>query len=278
MPPVDTLVFTDLDGTLLDHETYGFDPARPALRQLHDLGIPVILTTSKTLVEVIDLNRALHNPAPAIVENGGAIAFPLDRSYPFELPAYELIQEQAVIRFSPDYSTIRDFIEHQRAEHGYRLRGFGDMRAIEVAQLTGLATEEAEQARERLCSEPFVWDDNEARLRDFAEAAASAGLRLTRGGRFHHLMGDTSKAVAMRAMRDLYATDNTPKVVACGDSDNDIEMLESADVAIVVMRPDGTHLSCKGRANTIKTVEPGPAGWNMAIETLLGELGPQSTG
>ena len=278
MRPVDTLLFTDLDGTLLDHETYSFDPARPALRQLHGRGIPLILTTSKTLIEVIDLNRALHNRAPMIIENGGAMAFPLDREYPFALPEHELVEQHAVMRFSPEYSTIRAFIDRQRDAHGYRMRGFGDMRAIEVAQLTGLAVEEAEQARRRLCSEPLVWDDDADRLKAFAEAATSAGLRLTRGGRFHHLMGNTSKAAAMRAMVELYRGDSEPMIVACGDSENDVEMLESADIAVVVMRHDGTHLASRGREQTIRTVQPGPAGWNMAIEALLGALAGQAAG
>lgn len=278
MRPLDTLLFTDLDGTLLDHETYSFDPARPALRQLHERGIPLILTTSKTLIEVIDLNRALHNRAPVIIENGGAMAFPLDREHPFSLPEHEIVDEHAVMRFSPEYSAIRAFIDRQRDEHGYQMRGFGDMRAIEVAQLTGLAVEEAEQARRRLCSEPFVWDDDEASLEAFAEAAAADGLRLTRGGRFHHLMGNTSKAVAMRAMVELYRGDVEPTVIACGDSENDAEMLESADIAVVVMRHDGTHLSSRGREQTIRTAQPGPAGWNMAIEALLGDLARQAAG
>ena len=46
------IVFTDLDGTLLDHDDYSFEAARPALAKLETLNIPVILTTSKTATEV----------------------------------------------------------------------------------------------------------------------------------------------------------------------------------------------------------------------------------
>ena len=71
-------------------------------------------------------------------------------------------------------------------------------------QRLGLAVEEAEQARRRLCSEPFTWLDDETRLGVLREAAAEEGLRITRGGRYWHLMGDTSKAEAMRALANLY--------------------------------------------------------------------------
>jgi mannosyl-3-phosphoglycerate phosphatase len=40
-------VFTDLDGTLLDHETYSWEAARPALERLELSGILWILVTRK---------------------------------------------------------------------------------------------------------------------------------------------------------------------------------------------------------------------------------------
>jgi ribonucleotide monophosphatase NagD (HAD superfamily) len=45
------LVFTDLDGTLLDHDTYDWTPARDALDRLTRAGIPVVFTSSKTAAE-----------------------------------------------------------------------------------------------------------------------------------------------------------------------------------------------------------------------------------
>ena len=42
------LVFTDLDGTLLD-EDYGWAAARPAVEALQAASIPIILNSSKTV-------------------------------------------------------------------------------------------------------------------------------------------------------------------------------------------------------------------------------------
>src|SRR5574337_76081 len=72
------LIFTDLDGTLLDHKTYSFDPAQEALNEVEQRGIPLILCTSKTRTEVERLRRALNNHHPFIVENGGAVFIPID--------------------------------------------------------------------------------------------------------------------------------------------------------------------------------------------------------
>jgi len=46
------LIFTDLDGTLLDDQTYDFSPARPALKIIHSRKIPLILVSSKTRAEI----------------------------------------------------------------------------------------------------------------------------------------------------------------------------------------------------------------------------------
>lgn len=278
MPPA-ALLFTDLDGTLLDHETYSFDAARPAVHRVQALELPLILNTSKTLSEVSDINRALHNNAPVIVENGGVMGFPLNLDYPFELAAHERVGNYAIVRFSPHYAEIRQFIEQQRGDFGFALQGFGDMTADQIARHTGLAHDEAVQARDRLCSEPFVWSDSDLNLQKLRRAAAEIGLRITRGGRFHHLMGNTSKADAMLAMRNLFTAHDAraPLVIALGDSENDREMLQHADIAVVVMRHDGSHLDCTGIRQTIKTGQPGPAGWNTAVEQLLSELDTQLT-
>lgn len=45
------LIFTDLDGTLLDHDTYGYGEAREALDYIKRRRIPLILCSSKTRAE-----------------------------------------------------------------------------------------------------------------------------------------------------------------------------------------------------------------------------------
>src|SRR5207253_11339070 len=70
------VLFTDLDGTLLDAATYRYDAARPALDRLRECRIPLIICTSKTRAEVDYLRRELDNRDPFIVENAGARYIP----------------------------------------------------------------------------------------------------------------------------------------------------------------------------------------------------------
>ena len=70
------LVATDLDGTLLDRETYDFAPARPALDALREARVPLVLCSSKTRAEMEPLAVAIGAPGPLVVENGGAVVAP----------------------------------------------------------------------------------------------------------------------------------------------------------------------------------------------------------
>ena len=59
MPKFDMrpLIFTDLDGTLLDHDTYSAEPAASLIRTLHEQSVAdVIPVTSKTQMELAALD------------------------------------------------------------------------------------------------------------------------------------------------------------------------------------------------------------------------------
>ena len=72
------IIFTDLDGSLLDHRTYSYSAASPMLATLKKNKIPLIPVSSKTFDEIIILRRRLNNNDPFIVENGAAIYIPKD--------------------------------------------------------------------------------------------------------------------------------------------------------------------------------------------------------
>ena len=59
-------VFTDLDGSLLDHHTYSFADARPALGRIREQRIPLVFVTSKTRPEVERLQATLGIREPTL--------------------------------------------------------------------------------------------------------------------------------------------------------------------------------------------------------------------
>ena len=71
------IIFTDLDGTLLNRDTFKFDEIKDYIKSLVREGIIIIPNTSKTQVEIEDFNKKLDLNLPFISENGSAI-FGLD--------------------------------------------------------------------------------------------------------------------------------------------------------------------------------------------------------
>ena len=65
------VIFSDLDGSLLNHSDYSYSEARPALERVIRNQVPLIFVTSKTRPEVEVLHREMQIEEPFVVENGG---------------------------------------------------------------------------------------------------------------------------------------------------------------------------------------------------------------
>ncbi len=262
------LVFTDLDGTLLDQATYSFEPARPALEALAAAGVPVVLCTSKTRAETERWRRALGNAEPFIVENGGAAFVP--EGYFGAGARYDRRDGgYGVLEFGSPYAGLRRALAAIRAGTGLDLRGFGDMSLDEIAALCGFTREDAALAAKREYDEPFVGADPAA-LPAIVRAAAAAGLRVVTGGRFNHLVGGSDKGRAVRALRGLYAAERGPhRAIGLGDSPNDEPMLGAVDVPVLVRRPDGGGVKGLHLPGLVVAPYAGPEGWREAVLGLL---------
>jgi mannosyl-3-phosphoglycerate phosphatase len=263
------VVYTDLDGTLLDHDTYSPDDAVPALERLAALAVPVIPVSSKTLDELAVLGAELGLDGPCIAENGGMIAIPTGYFEPD--PPLATCDNYLVEYLSPDYTDILATLGDLRREHGLHFAGFADMSDEEVAHLTGLSLEDAQRARRRRCSEPIQWRDTAETFAQFSQELEKRGLRLVRGGRFHHVLGASDKAHAIDRLNHYYqqAGFSGFHTIALGDSPNDIRMLQEADIAVVIRRKDGSWLTLETTGEKVQTRASGPRGWNEFFQQYL---------
>ncbi|MEP4464722.1 HAD-IIB family hydrolase, partial [Marinobacter alexandrii] len=221
------LIISDLDGTLLNHENYRWDDAAPALKRLDQSGIPLILNSSKTAPEIRKVRQELGNGAPFIVENGAAVVIPAD--------TFGNGEEQ-VVNFGASRADVLKVLTAQR-QAGARFRGFEDMSATELAALTGLDVASAEMAKDRLGTEPLLWEGSEDELAGFQTALMAENLRLVQGGRFFHAMGVFDKADGAHFLLGKYREhygEQPVIAIALGDSPNDQQMLESADIPVVI--------------------------------------------
>jgi mannosyl-3-phosphoglycerate phosphatase len=207
---------------------------------------------------------------PFIVENGGGIFFP--RGYRgLAVEGAENAGDYHLIRLGETYARIRRFL--QKAKACFRIRGFGDLTVGEIGALTGLSPEQAMLAKDREFSEPFL-ADMEGDIGPLGEMAAAEGLQITRGGRFHHLIGiRQDKGEAVRIVRAVFRKDllHDPATIGLGDSENDLPMLLEVDIPVLIPRPDGDFLQMD-LPGLIRAKEPGSRGWNEVVEHLLDRL------
>ena len=265
------LIFTDLDGTLLDHRTYSFDPALPALSALKEREIPLILCSSKTRREIEYYRKKLTNTHPFISENGGGIFIPKDYfalgeradSYPVEED-----EGYAVIRLGAPYSDLRDVIQ-QLQRDGFRVRGFGDMKPEELAGIAHMNIDEALMAKERDFDEPFMFEGDRAETGRLLSSITARGFHHTRG-RFFHILGNSDKGKAVTILTELFRKKfGDMRTVALGDSPNDVPMLRRVDYPIVVQKPDATYEPQIDLPHLVRAEGIGPVGWNRTVLHLL---------
>lgn len=248
------VVFTDLDGTLLDDDTYAIEPALAALAELRARAIPVIFTTSKTRAETEMWRVRAGNSDPFIVENGGAIVDPPE-----------------VIELGVPYATLVAALHEASAESGCRVRGFADCTAEEITAATALPLDQARLAMRREYDEPFTILDPARESALFA-AIARRGFRLTTGNRFHHILGNNDKADAAARLIERYGR---PLTIGLGDSLNDIGFLRLVDYPIVMPSPFARQLlAVVPRA--VLASESGPRGWSRAALDAIEQSGIQS--
>ncbi|MCD4704232.1 MAG: mannosyl-3-phosphoglycerate phosphatase [Methanosarcinaceae archaeon] len=264
-----SIVFTDLDGTLIDHNTYSYDAARPALEALKGNNIPLIFCTSKTRAEIEIYVKELDINHPFISENGGAIFIP--RGYfEFEFDHTRDLGRYMVIEMGTAYETLRTALMKIRRFTGFNIIGFGDLDDEEVSTDTGLDIDSARLARMREYDEAFRLEENKDAANELVKQIHSHGLNYTRGGRYWHLIGDNDKGKAVRILSELYHTKfGNIKTIGLGDSLNDLPMLRSVDVPLLVQKSNGKHDPSITDTGIDRVEGVGPIGWNSTILRLI---------
>lgn len=263
------LVFTDLDGTLLDHNTYSFEPALPAIALLESKEIPIVICTSKTGAEIERYRKLLGNNHPFISENGGGIFVP-DGYFTREFGYDKNIGGYMVIELGRPSESLREILKSISGETGIGIKGLSDMSVSEIMEHTGLDEESAKLAGNRDYSEPFIVYGDENDVETVITQIHKRGYNHTRGGRFHHILGGNDKGKAVRILTGLFERDGGKfKTVALGDSLNDLPMLEAVDLPVLVQKPDGKYDSQIKLENITYADGAGPYGWNSAILKLL---------
>lgn len=249
----DWLILTDLDGSLLDLETHRCESASAALDVIRRRGIPLAFVSSKTRPELEQIRAELGIEGPDISENGASIRLP----------------DGTVDQLGTGIEALQRSLAEISEELGIRTHPFGEHGVEGVMRATGLSREQAELALDRDGDEPFQAPGVDPK--SLQAAARARNLSVLRGDRYYHLVGHGGKGAACERLLDWYrAHGSTPKTLAIGDAPNDLPMLEIADVAVCVPRPEGPDEEILEAIPDIRLApEPGAAGWSRAVLEIL---------
>ncbi len=255
------VLFTDLDGTLLD-EKYDWRKARREIEELKKKGVPLILCSAKTRAEQRKLREEMELNYPYIVEDGSAIVIPKDDELSKIAKSYgaKKDRDELLIKLGVDYNEILSFL--RELEKKYPIKYYGNMSVEEVSKVTGLNFKSAELAKKREFSETLVkWGNS------LKEIEKKFKARL--GGKFVHVYGkNADKGVAVKILTEMYSKlyGKRPITIGIGNHYTDLPMLKAVDIPVIVRNPEGwINVELKG---LLKTRGIATDGWIEAVKKL----------
>jgi len=244
------VIFTDLDGTLLEEDGSLSPEARSALGALGTRGVRVVPLTSKTRLELARWLEELGGERWGAFENGAALMTPSGvEVLPGALPV----------------DRLRGVLRDVRDETRLAIRSIEEMPDEELAERTGLPLSGIPLVRAREFDLPF-------RAPEGAEETISRalqsrpGTQLTKGDRFFHLLGRHDKADALRRLVELLRPSLT---IGLGDAPNDAAFLRIVDHPVLVPRKAGVDETLRASLPDAAVASaPAGAGWSAAVMAL----------
>ena len=267
------LIFTALEGALLDPRTGSFAEAEEALSELDRRHIPLVLVTSRTRDEIEPLRRKLGHSHPFITESGGGIYFP-DGYFNLKIPNAKRSGRYLCVALGRPYKEVCAALDEIAEETGVGVAGFHHMGAREIAENTGLKARDAELARSREFDEPFFFTTaDEQAITRFVAAAKDRGFNACAGRTFWHFSSGCDAARAVRSLTKLFrdATRIKLRAVGIAPAAEDPPWLRAVDQAELLGATEADY-------DLPETIPPinrssdnasGPAGWNTSILNII---------
>lgn len=263
------VIVTDMDGSFLDHKTYGFDVSLPAFNKAIENGVPVSFCSSKSRAEVKPYHEQLGVNLPFIVENGSAVYAP-SGFFDMKKIDHESKDGYDIVRLNCYQSETLDTLHKLQHELPFEFNIFTEMTPEEINKDCGLDVKTAALAKQKeyanVCK---IIDETPDKVNTFRDAVTAEGFSYTKGGRYHGVNKGSNKGEATKILLDLYRSKlENIHSVGIGDSQNDLAMLEAVDNGYLVQKHDGTFQKIED-ASIQKVPYIGPTGWNYIVSNLV---------
>jgi len=258
------IIFTDLDGSLLNKDTFRFDEIEDYFRKLISLGIKIIPNSSKTESELLDFNKEYNLNLSFIAENGSSIngLNLIHKNLPETISMGKTVDKIYEI-----YSkNIPDVLEQ-------KVIFISKLDKREQEKILGLSLHKIKLAMDRKYSIPIQFKGSEVEKNEFIKRINNAGLTIQTGGRIMNICDKVNKSKAIAKTLELISNEiqNEIVTIGVGDNQNDMDMLKETDYSCLV-KNDNFDSSLINMDNLIKSSEPSPLGWADVIKTAIQKI------
>jgi mannosyl-3-phosphoglycerate phosphatase family protein len=264
----DILIFTDLDGSLLDHNNFEFKDIKDFILKCLDKGIKIIPNSSKTKIEIEVFFNELGKKLPFISENGAAVHNLGLLNAGFKLEDNTIILSRSIKEILEIFNTTvpKEFVK--------RCVFIKDMTKDEQMESLGLNEKYLPLALKRDYSIPLIFDGSPIIRNEFSLFLKSVGLKLHEGGRVFNICDDCSKGFAMQSVvkkiKNQFHTN--PYTIVVGDSPNDVSMLEQSNQPCIIPLPKRDNLIDLKIKNVLRANQCAPNGWEEVVKLSLKKI------
>lgn len=237
--------------------------------------VEVLFASSRTVEELAHLDELLGAGGDFIAENG-AVVVTRDDDVAWHLPGArrERIGHGHVFIavLGEGCGEARRVVRSARARHGAPVQLMEELEPATLRRLIG-DDGEVQRAASRRASVLVHADVGDDAVVAWGATLRRAGYQVLSGGRWLAVWRGPGKGQALRRyLRARTLAGRSPAVVAAiGDGENDISLLQAAELRFAVPRPDGTvHPALSALADVSIAPEVGTAGWCRVVSTLGG--------
>ena len=258
------IIFTDLDGTLLDRDTFKFDKIQGYLKDLISKDICIIPNSSKTHQEIKIFNKELDENLSYVVENGAAI-------YNLNLINSSLPEKISLSRENDEILKVfENKISNKFRSKCKFIKNLGMNKQMTVL---GLPKEKIKASLNREYSIPLLFEGSKFDKIELFKSVNDVGLSLMEGGRVINLCDKVSKAQAMKNVIKVFKKVIKEKLltIGVGDNYNDLDMLKNSDIPCLVFN-DKFTLERININNCLVSKKPAPEGWEEVVKLALDKI------
>ena len=264
------LIFSDLDGTFLNNDTYSFGTLKNYINQF-EFEFELIFVSSKTYEEIISIQKKININSPFIVENGASIFFPLNY-FKNKIKDYKFTKYKNHLELRlTDLDSLKLYKQLNFYKKKYNFSFFMDLSKKKIREITNLKSKHIILSKSRKFSNPILWQDSLKNKIKFKNEIKSfyTNYSILEGGRFIHISDKYNKGIALKKFLEIKRNQQSSFVsISLGDSENDLPMFELTDFGCIIKSKSNIKLK-KNNKNIYKSKLIAPDGWKESLEFIL---------